>query len=433
MSSARRHDKHLFHAISLAFVIALALIGAILVQSTGADAKKGSSSASKSKLPSITKVKPVDNVSIGMKLAVTGKNFVKGKKKLVVIFKRDGSKRSFTARGDATSTTKAVVVVPDVGGDLVRTTQTVGGPLDNMFRLRPITKYGAAKGWTNTTISPKVVAQSGATLPKDTSAAGDCDSDGIRNGIDPDDDNDLLVDTIELTIGTNVCLMDTDNDDASDFYEYTVAYQYNGGPTLPYPGLRPYPNPLFAGDAGKDFDGDGLTVHGEYRAWQYTGLMSHFYSDADQDSDNDGKLDGAEDEDMDLLPNLTELIDFQGERDLNWLKPDTDGDGLCDGLDDQDHDGPPTPIANADCTSPVPNNGPTPSGGLPPTLTADSFPGGDPNGKIDGDDNLYSNFYEWYNSSAQIGEETDPYNPCMPSDYPVSPYCPGPFNPFPTG
>lgn len=436
MSSTRRHDTHFSHAISVAFALVAALLLALAFGAPQADAakkKSKTSATSKKKLPKITKVTPNVNVFVGQKLKIQGKNFVKGKKKLIVIFKRDGSKRRFTAQGTATSSTRGTVVVPDVTGDLIRATQTQGiGPLDNLFRLRAITKFGASKEWTNTSISPKIAEQSGTPIQIDTGVNGHCDNDGIRNGVDTDDDNDLLIDTIELSIGTNVCEMDTDRDDASDFYEYTVAYAYNGGPVLPYPALRPYPNPLVA-DSGIDFDGDMLTTHGEYRAWQYTGDMARFYSDADQDSDGDGRLDGAEDEDGDLLPNITELVAFQGgepQRDLNWLKPDTDGDGLCDGLDDQDHDGPPTPLAVADCTSTVPNNGPT---GVPPTAAEDTFGvGGDPNaGLIDGDDNKYSNFYEWYLGGFGPGSPGDAYDPCLPDIYPISPYCPGPWEPVP--
>jgi hypothetical protein len=426
MSSVRRQDTNFFRAIAFALAILLAL--ALTLAMTASQA-----AAAKSKLPKITKVTPSTEVMVGLPMVVKGKNFVKGKKKLIIIFKRDGSTRSFTARATATSTTRATLLAPDVSGDLVRNLQTKGGPLDNMFRLRPITKYGAAKTWTSTSISPRFAAQSGASIPVDTSSAGDCDKDGIRNGLDTDDDNDLLADSIELTIGTDVCYPDTDHDDASDFYEYTVAYQYNGGPVLPYPALRPYPNPLVP-DAGNDFDGDHLTTLGEYRAWQYTGSMARFYSDANQDSDGDGKIDSAEDEDGDLLPNLVELTGFQAGnpvRDLNWLKPDTDGDGLCDGLDDQDHDGPPTSLSVADCSARVPNNGPSPA--FPPTDPSDTVPGGDPDPtKIDGDDNQYSNFYEWYAGGALPSSPGDAYDPCLPDGYPTSPYCEGPWNPLPT-
>ncbi|MGH6622642.1 MAG: hypothetical protein ACREBN_01660, partial [Burkholderiaceae bacterium] len=260
-----------------------------------------------------------------------------------------------------------------------------------------------------------------------TGPTGDCDSDGVKNSADEDDDNDILPDASEMTIGTDVCKKDTDGDVVSDFYEYTVAFALNGGPVLPYPSLAPYPNPLVA-DSG-DYDDDRMTTLQEYEAWQYTGQMSRFYSDADRDSDGDGKIDPAEDEDGDLLPNH---IEFYGMADLNWLRTDTDGDGLCDGLDDQDHDGPPTSLAAADCKAQVPNNGPDPA--FPPTDPSNTVPGGDPNpNKIDGDDNMYSNFYEWYNEGWDPDEVTAMYDACMPSGYPTSPYChdPGQWNPLP--
>ena len=228
MSSIRRHDTSLFRVATIAFSIVLTLFIALSVLAP--DAR-----AAKSKLPKITKVEPNREVYVGQTLKLTGKNFIKGKKTLVVIFKRDGSTRRFTTRGNATSTTRATVVVPDVTGDLVRGNQTESKPLDNMFRLRAITKFGAAKTWTSTTTSPRVSQSSGSGLPADTGAAGDCDKDAIRNGVDSDDDNDLLIDTIETTIGTDVCAKDTDGDAVSDFYEYTVAYDLNGGPVLPLP------------------------------------------------------------------------------------------------------------------------------------------------------------------------------------------------------
>ena len=172
----------------------------------------------------------------------------------------------------------------------------------------------------------------------------------------------------------------------------------------------------------------------------YTGRDDRFYSDANQDSDGDGIMDGAEDEDGDLLPNLVELGAFQvgpgvgGGGDLNWLKNDTDGDGICDGLDDQDHDGNnwpspnnKTPLSAYDCTTPVPNNG---MAGSPPS----PFGTGDPDpAKVDGDDNPYSNYYEWMNAGALEGDATAAYDPCDPSPYPTSPYCPATFNPAPFG
>jgi hypothetical protein len=434
MSSVRRHDTQFLRALPVAFAFLLAIAITLVFGSSTVDASKAGSAASKSKLPSVTSVTPLEDILVGQSITIKGKNFVKGKKALVVIFKRPGSSRQFTARGDASSTTKATVVVPNVTSDLVPIIKVLPGQKDNMFRLRLVTKYGASKKWTVTGNSPVIKQIAGVTPTVDPGATGDCDSDSIKNAVDLDDDGDLLDDVTELSIGTDTCKQDTDGDTISDYYEWRVAYEYNGGPVLPYPGLRPYPNPLLGSDAGKDYDGDRMTQLNEYRAWQYTKQMTRFYSDADQDSDGDGKMDGAEDEDHDLLPNLVELGPFDT---LNWLRTDTDGDGLCDGLDDEDHDGPPTAVADGDCNVPVPNNGPNagwPATGLPPTDPADSgtIPVGDPGPKVDGDDNQYSNFYEWYEGGGLESSVGGAYSPCYPSDWPVSPYCPSDFNPLPT-
>jgi hypothetical protein len=42
-----------------------------------------------------------------------------------------------------------------------------------------------------------------------------------------------------------------------------------------YPAKLPYPNPLFAGDAGTDFDGDSLTLSEEQALWRYTWNVTH--------------------------------------------------------------------------------------------------------------------------------------------------------------
>lgn len=423
----KRLESHRIISVALAVVIALAVGVAIAQDATGAK-KTRSSATAKKKLPTITGVTPLRGVAINGVLTIEGKNFVKGRNKMVFVFQRTGSKRRFSARGTASSTKKATVRVPNVAGDMIpESTGRDLAPTDNVFRIRAITKFGAAKRVTGPSISPQVAWAKVLVDEETRGPNGDCDKDGVTNANDPDDDNDLLPDSTELAIATDVCETDTDLDGTSDYWEYRVAYEYNGGQglLLPYPGLRPFPNPLVA-DMNFDFDGDGMTAIQEYLAWQFTGNMLRFYSDANQDSDADGIHDGAEDEDNDRLPNLAEIHAFKGgepPRDLDYLTWDTDGDGLCDGLDDQDHDGPPTQLHQADCTSAVPNNG---VGGSPPTLTGT----GDPNGLIDADDNRYSNWYEWYYQGANPMVGDDAFNPCVPSLYPVSPFCPGPFNPF---
>jgi len=127
----------------------------------------------------------------------------------------------------------------------------------------------------------------------------DCDRNGVLNRDESDDDKDLLSDGTETAIGTNPCSGDTDGDGVEDGYEYQSALdlnddEYQGDPNqvLPYPGKRPYPNPLYA-DASLDYDGDVLTLAEEQSLWRYTYSVNHSatrtldplsYSDGNQHS-----------------------------------------------------------------------------------------------------------------------------------------------------
>jgi len=69
---------------------------------------------------------------------------------------------------------------------------------------------------------------------------------------------------------------DTDGDAVPDGYEYQSAHDLNDdeyqdpNTWQPYPGNRPYPNPLDK-DADVDHDGDSLTLVEEYRLWNKYG------------------------------------------------------------------------------------------------------------------------------------------------------------------
>lgn len=75
----------------------------------------------------------------------------------------------------------------------------------------------------------------------------DTDGDKLGNACDADDDNDGLPDALELSIGTNPLLVDTDGDSLSDYVE--VCYDGNCASYAPRSDL----NPLSA-----DTDGDGI-------------------------------------------------------------------------------------------------------------------------------------------------------------------------------
>ena len=95
---------------------------------------------------------------------------------------------------------------------------------------------------------------------------------------DSDHDNDLLSNSLELAIGTDPCLADTDNDQMSDGWEYYVGQgpEHQGRAVPRQAAVPERARPLGRRAAGArsspyDFDGDGLTTLEEYRAWRYTG------------------------------------------------------------------------------------------------------------------------------------------------------------------
>jgi hypothetical protein len=108
----------------------------------------------------------------------------------------------------------------------------------------------------------------------------DCDRNEVLNRDQADDDSDLLSDDTETAIGTNPCMLDTDGDGVEDGFEYQSAKDWNDDSyqnpnlVLPYPGKRPYPNPLFV-DASRDYDGDSLSLENEQMLWKYTYTTNH--------------------------------------------------------------------------------------------------------------------------------------------------------------
>lgn len=214
----------------------------------------------------------------------------------------------------------------------------------------------------------------------------DIDRDGQDNRDDADDDGDLLPDTEERRIRTDPLRADSDGDGVSDGFEYLSAVDLNST-ALPYPGKRPYPNPLDGDDAKLDHDSDSLTLEQEYEAWRLTGSplplsysagtqwtggknpFASYPAGAGFDNNGDGTLsDNEKDVDQDGLANDVEANSSLSDPKwwdvwvnqesvkcfpeyvetpypgpaylgLDFVDPDSDGDGLKDGPDDIDHDG----------------------------------------------------------------------------------------------
>ena len=407
-----------------AFVAAL---GALLAPATAGAAVHAQASAKKKavKLPVVSSVRPM-KVEIGQTLEVRGKNFLRGRNKNSVVFKRDGGKAVFVKAGVGTTKLLRVKVPAKLQKEFTKQGTSV---VPTRFRVRVLAKkFG--KRFTTASRSPLISLPAAALPPGyvESLPDGDCDNDGTKNRADGDDDNDglgdateqslnlnpckadtdddgvedrfefdcdrngvlnrdegdddkdLLPDGQEQTIGTDPCSSDTDGDGVQDGYEYQSARDLNDdehqqpNEYLPYPGKRPYPNPLDPSDAGVDYDGDGLTLADEHAAWVRYG-DSKFplnYSDGTQtsggpvavspggewaDINGDGFLtDDEKDIDGDGLTNWDEehgrmtpdwwTAIWDTERAFtvtflktSWLDGDTDGDGLADGADDVDHDG----------------------------------------------------------------------------------------------
>jgi IPT/TIG domain len=341
--------------------------------------------------PSITRVTPM-RISVGNLLTIRGRNFKPTSKGNTVIFRSSTGRTAF-AKPRRASRTKLVVRVPAAVSRLL----TVRSSSQRPTRLKLRVLAGRFSNYTPRRLSPVVTGL--AAGDGDGGDGGDslpaCDSS-------PDHDGDLLPNSLELSIKTDPCLRDTDKDGVEDGYEYQSALDLNfypANPPLPYPGRRPYPNPLDPGDASLDYDGDGLQLREEYAAWvgfasdgvgrtARPASLALTYSDGLQSSvtpfaapsavllawvldiDSNGQLaDDERDVDGDGLGNWDEQhgrfiepwwpaqhdgvnepkeskypgIDFLDVGDLSdglaLSVPDMDGDGVLDGYDDHDRDG----------------------------------------------------------------------------------------------
>jgi hypothetical protein len=308
---------------------------ALLAPATAGASVHAHAAKKKKKAPVVTSVRPM-TVEIGQTLDIRGKHFIRGRYKNSVVFKRDGGKAVFVKAKVGTTKLLRVTVPSKLSKEFTKVGTSV---VPTRFRIRILArKFG--KKFTKLTRSPLIALKSAAPPPGyvESQPDGDCDNDGTKNKFDNDDDNDgltdgveaslnlnpcmadtdkdgvedrwefdcdrngvlnrdesdddkdLLSDGVEQSIGTDPCNSDSDGDGVQDGYEYKSALDLNddedqsSNGALPFPGKRPYPNPLFA-DAGVDYDGDSLTLGEEYQLWRYVGnitLSTLSYSDGEQ-------------------------------------------------------------------------------------------------------------------------------------------------------
>ena len=220
--------------------------------------------------------------------------FLRGRNKNSVVFKRDGGKAVFVKAGVGTTKLLRVKLPAKLEKEFTKRGTSL---VPTRFRVRVLAKkFG--KRFTKASRSPVISLRSAAAARLVESLPdGDCDGDGAKNGR-PDDDNDGLTEGIEESLNLNPCTA-TPTRTASRTVEFDC--DHNGmlnraRPTttrtcsdghegdrhrplqrrhgrrrrrgrlrvpsardlnddeyqqpervLPYPGKRPYPNPLFSG------------------------------------------------------------------------------------------------------------------------------------------------------------------------------------------
>jgi hypothetical protein len=254
------------------FILSLLALSAIalLVSAPATPAAKKRTAAK----PSITRVTPM-RISVGARLTIIGKHFKADRKANTVIFRAPNGRSAF-AKPRRASRRKLVVVVPGAVSRLLG--GSLSDPQPTRLKLRVLA--GKFSAFTTRRLSPVVTAFGSGDGPGGgrPGAGGSGGSGGGAAANLPctssaDHDGDMLPNTLEAELRTDPCLADTDGDGVGDGYEYKSAVDLNNddyqepNQSLPYPGKRPYPNPLDPSDVGTDFDGDSLALGTEQSLW----------------------------------------------------------------------------------------------------------------------------------------------------------------------
>ncbi|HYI37279.1 MAG TPA: IPT/TIG domain-containing protein [Thermoleophilaceae bacterium] len=226
--------------LRLPVLTALVACGALLAPVGVAEAAK------KSTKPAIKRVTPM-RATVGKTLTIRGTNFSKSRRRNTVLF--IAGKRQAFAKPRRASRKKLVVKIPGSVENLLDKAKRRGA---TRLKLRVVTKRYGKK--TTLRLSPIVLSARGVVAACSGSDA----------------DNDLLSKDVELKYALDPCKKDTDGDGSEDGWEFWSAKDLNRR-SVPYPGKKPYPNPLDSADTGVDFDGDWLTSKEEFNAWVSSG------------------------------------------------------------------------------------------------------------------------------------------------------------------
>jgi hypothetical protein len=188
-------------------LLALVLCVLAVPASSALAGKKGASP------PSVTSLTPLA-LRVGDTLTIRGRNFVPGKKRDKVTFKRDGGPAVTVKAAEATRT-RLKVVVPAA---LAKYVTAAGGAARALrFRVRVVAGRAASKGYTTLKSSPVIVPANVPAAALDQLGALDdscgIDTGGVIDGIEGD--AGTASDVSDLAAATDPCLLDTTQDDLS--------------------------------------------------------------------------------------------------------------------------------------------------------------------------------------------------------------------------
>ncbi len=233
-------------------VFAFALLCTTLVAlPTPAPAAQARTAAAKRSKPAVTLVAPM-RATVGRTLVIRGRGFARTKRRNTIIF-RSPTRRVAFAKPRRSFPRKLVVAIPaSVEGLLRKDGGDQSKGLPTRIRLRVISRRRYGK-LTILRRSPLIVSALRTGAP---AACGDGD----------DLDGDFVSNAREAQLKTDPCRADTDGDGVEDGFEQQSAQDLNQR-AVPFPGKRPFANALDPTDAGNDYDGDGLTLGEEGRAW----------------------------------------------------------------------------------------------------------------------------------------------------------------------
>src|SRR4051794_40616420 len=273
------------------------------------------------KYPVVTKVTPM-KVGVGDLLTIKGRGFRAGKNKNTIVFKRSGQRAVFV-KGESATTTRITLHVPLKLQAYMELANNQ--PIPSVFAIRVISKRSGRKCPRKSLPPTGGPAGTGIASPGTTPASAyeQCLATAQANP-GADQDKDSLSNGLETSLGLDPCRVDTDTDGLTDGWEYQSAIDLNSR-AVPYPGKKPWPNPLDPTDINSDFDGDGLLSWQEFQLWQYAG--SPFNGDRTLGSYSDGTQNTGG-------PVLTagnvslQALDLNGDGNLTDDERDADADGL---------------------------------------------------------------------------------------------------------